>query len=207
MTKRPTPSGREPSGPEPDGALKNGKGAGIEQPDLFDFLQTMKDEIPPSAHPLDGGLPSSRLEVAGAEPGKDPEANLTPPRDAGTGSDQPGMEASKGLDPLPDPAACEAPAEMPSRILRKRGRPPGGRKPLPAAGPTKAARKPRADNPPAQERAFLSVQSVALRYDASVATIWRWLKTRGFPKPRKIGRLTRWALADLEAFDQAMSNA
>jgi predicted DNA-binding transcriptional regulator AlpA len=116
------------------------------------------------------------------------------------------MEASKGLDPLPDPASYQPPAQMPSRTLRKRGRPPGGRKPLPAAGPAKAARKPRADSPPAQERAFLSVQSVALRYDASVATIWRWPKTRGFPKPRKIGRLTRWALADLEAFDQAMSN-
>ncbi|MCZ8186197.1 MAG: helix-turn-helix domain-containing protein [Beijerinckiaceae bacterium] len=116
------------------------------------------------------------------------------------------MEASKDLDPLPDPASYEPLAQMPSRTLRKRGRPPGGQKPVPASGPGRAARKPRADSPPAQERAFLSVENVALRYDVSRATIWRWLKTRGFPKPRKIGRLTRWALADLEAFDQAMSN-
>lgn len=210
MAKRMTGSGQKPSRPMRGGAQSKGEGLDIEHPDLFDVLQVTPGDIPPSAHLLDRGLPSDRDDAAAADAATDAEAHKTPAPDTPAfvvaGSDQP--ETMNGCDPvpMPNPTSSEAAAEMPSRTSRKRGRPPGGRKPIPTAGPARAAPKPRADSPPAQERAFLSVQSVALRYDASVATIWRWPKTRGFPKPRKIGRLTRWALADLEAFDQAMSS-
>ena len=52
---------------------------------------------------------------------------------------------------------------------------------------------------------YLSVHKVALRYDVSVATIWRWVKGGRFPKPRKIaGSMTRWAVPDLDAYDRAL---
>lgn len=99
------------------------------------------------------------------------------------------------------------------KLRHKRGKPPTESK----IEPTTAKGASRAEPPgqttvnhtqraiPADPRLYLSVQRVARRYDVSVATIWRWVKAGEFPKPRKIaGRITRWAVADLEAYDRAM---
>ncbi len=52
------------------------------------------------------------------------------------------------------------------------------------------------------ETKFLSVQRVARRYDASVASIWRWVSAGRFPAPRKLtSGTTRWSVADLEAYE------
>lgn len=45
---------------------------------------------------------------------------------------------------------------------------------------------------------YLSVKSVAERYDVSRPTIWRWVSVGRFPAPIKLGEnTTRWRLADL----------
>jgi prophage regulatory protein len=53
---------------------------------------------------------------------------------------------------------------------------------------------------------FLSDKDVAHRYSLSRSTIWRWLKTNpNFPKPvRPSNGATRWRVADLDAFDDAL---
>jgi prophage regulatory protein len=49
---------------------------------------------------------------------------------------------------------------------------------------------------------FLRDTAVAIRYDISRSTIWRWVKEDRFPKPIKLGPAsTRWRIADLEAWD------
>lgn len=208
MVNRMTGSWVKPSRPPRDGSQSNGVKLHPEQPDLFGMLPAIGGETTPSTQPRDGGLLIDRQAVARANRATDTEAHRPPALDSGTGSEKPGTGDSTDLNPMPDYATSVVPAQTTPRILPKRGRPTGGRKPISksAMGSDKPTRKQAAENTPTQERVFLSVHSVALRYDASVATIWRWPKTRGFPKPRKIGRLTRWALADLEAFDQAKSN-
>ncbi len=53
---------------------------------------------------------------------------------------------------------------------------------------------------------FLSIRSVARRYEVSPATIWRWVSRGQFPKPRKLAAgTTRWAIADLEAFERTLA--
>ena len=51
---------------------------------------------------------------------------------------------------------------------------------------------------------YLSVRNVALRYDCSVPTIWRWVGQRtGFPSPVRLSPgCTRWRLSDLLGFEQ-----
>lgn len=59
---------------------------------------------------------------------------------------------------------------------------------------------------PSEPPHFLNVQNVAHRYDVSVATIWRAVADGSFPKPRKIIRnVSRWAVADLDAYDRAVA--
>jgi predicted DNA-binding transcriptional regulator AlpA len=49
--------------------------------------------------------------------------------------------------------------------------------------------------------AYLSVKSLANRYELSVPTIWRFLRDGLIPKPLKIGGSTRWLLDDLIKFE------
>lgn len=52
---------------------------------------------------------------------------------------------------------------------------------------------------------YLSVKHVARRYDASVASIWRWVGTGKLPPPRKLTPgATRWFIGDLEAFEATL---
>lgn len=75
----------------------------------------------------------------------------------------------------------------------------------PAGSPRQAIVDRAQKSVPADAPLYLSVEKVARRYDVSISTIWRWVKAGEFPKPRKIaGRITRWAVADLEAYDRAM---
>jgi predicted DNA-binding transcriptional regulator AlpA len=49
---------------------------------------------------------------------------------------------------------------------------------------------------------YISVKQVAARYGIDTATVWRWCKADAFPQPIRLGlRVTRWAIADLEAHD------
>ncbi|MCL3882995.1 helix-turn-helix domain-containing protein [Marivita sp. GX14005] len=49
---------------------------------------------------------------------------------------------------------------------------------------------------------YLSVEQVALRYNVSKDTIWRWRREGDFPKPVKLGgKTSRWRLADIEAWE------
>jgi prophage regulatory protein len=49
------------------------------------------------------------------------------------------------------------------------------------------------------ETPFLRDIEVAIRYDISRSTIWRWLKEGKFPRPVKLGAAsTRWLISDLE---------
>jgi predicted DNA-binding transcriptional regulator AlpA len=96
-------------------------------------------------------------------------------------------------------------------LKRKRGRLAGKRNQQldRAFLPAKPARQPlreKGSKPLDSEAAplYLSVRSVARRYDVSEATIWRWVASGRFPSPRKLAAgTTRWAIGDLEAFERA----
>lgn len=54
---------------------------------------------------------------------------------------------------------------------------------------------------------YLSLPQVAARYSCSRATVYRLIQTRKMPPPSKIGRLSRWALSDLEAWECGLPKA
>ena len=60
-----------------------------------------------------------------------------------------------------------------------------------------------------ESECYLSVRSVADRYETSPATIWRWAKQRpDFPKPIRIANGTsRWRLSELIAFEASCSGS
>lgn len=52
---------------------------------------------------------------------------------------------------------------------------------------------------------WLRVRQVADYFSVSPATIWRWLETRDFPKPVKIGpRVTAWRVSDVAAYGDSL---
>jgi predicted DNA-binding transcriptional regulator AlpA len=51
-------------------------------------------------------------------------------------------------------------------------------------------------------REYLSAQSVAIRYEVSSATVWRWAQANQLPKPLKINGSTRWKLSELEEWEK-----
>ncbi|HEC58758.1 hypothetical protein LCGC14_2674970 [marine sediment metagenome] len=48
---------------------------------------------------------------------------------------------------------------------------------------------------------YLSVDSVAKRFEVSKATIWRWTQCQQLPKPVKLNGSTRWKLSDIEGWE------
>ena len=48
---------------------------------------------------------------------------------------------------------------------------------------------------------FVSVGTVARRYEVSNATVWRWSQNNQIPKPVKINGSTRWRLSELEQWE------
>lgn len=56
---------------------------------------------------------------------------------------------------------------------------------------------------------YLKDTQVAARYEASRATVWRWLKNDpSFPRPVSLSSgCTRWKLEDLEAWERGKSSA
>lgn len=56
---------------------------------------------------------------------------------------------------------------------------------------------------------FLTGPQVQARYHKSHVSIWRWVNDNslGFPKPIKINRLNYWKLSELEAWEEAQSDA
>jgi prophage regulatory protein len=108
--------------------------------------------------------------------------------------------------PKPEGAASvnEAPGKAPrTKLQRKSAR--LGAKPVQSAVKLRQRGGPDARSyAPVEPPVFLSVESVAHRYDVSVATIWRAVADGSFPQPRKIIRnASRWAVADLDAHDRA----
>lgn len=57
---------------------------------------------------------------------------------------------------------------------------------------------------PRQHR-YLSVKSVAQRFDVSVNTIWRWARNGEFPAPVKFSGTTRWKEMDLIDYEERTS--
>lgn len=57
------------------------------------------------------------------------------------------------------------------------------------------------------EPRYLTDRELRTRYSVHRATIWRWIKTRGFPESVKLGGCTRWRLADVEAWEQGQGVA
>jgi predicted DNA-binding transcriptional regulator AlpA len=52
---------------------------------------------------------------------------------------------------------------------------------------------------------YLSVKSVAHRYDIAISTVWLRVNQGKLPKPVKLhGTSTRWKLEDLESLEQQM---
>lgn len=69
-----------------------------------------------------------------------------------------------------------------------------------------AKTKPQTTPKPGNE--FLSAEQVSHRYGVHRASIYRWAKDSTFPAPIKLGpNVTRWALADLEAWEQSQKEA
>ncbi|PCF95278.1 helix-turn-helix transcriptional regulator [Vreelandella nigrificans] len=57
-------------------------------------------------------------------------------------------------------------------------------------------------------KVWLTVKSLANRFDTHPSTIYRWAQQGRFPKPVKLGEnLTRWALSDVEAWEQSQREA
>lgn len=53
---------------------------------------------------------------------------------------------------------------------------------------------------------FLRDIEVAIRYNISRSTVWRWVKANQFPKPIKFGLAsTRWRIKDLESWEQTQT--
>lgn len=53
---------------------------------------------------------------------------------------------------------------------------------------------------------FFRDTEVAIRYNISRPTIWRWVKQGKFPKPFKLGEGTsRWKLSELEVWEQSQA--
>ena len=52
-----------------------------------------------------------------------------------------------------------------------------------------------------QTRKYLSVHSVAARYDCHPSSVWRWAAQGKFPYPVKIGGMTRWLEAEVDEHD------
>lgn len=50
------------------------------------------------------------------------------------------------------------------------------------------------------QKQLLDVQDVKAYTGLSVTTIYKYVKQGIFPQPKKIGRSTRWRLADVQAF-------
>ena len=49
---------------------------------------------------------------------------------------------------------------------------------------------------------YLPDVEVAVRYNISRSTVWRWVKEGKFPKPVKLGEAaTRWRICDLQAWE------
>ena len=64
-------------------------------------------------------------------------------------------------------------------------------------------------NPPGDEFRLLSVRQVAELFDAGQSTILEWVRKGRyeFPKPIKVGRLTRWRSDELQAWIEARQRA
>ena len=46
---------------------------------------------------------------------------------------------------------------------------------------------------------LISVRDTAAAYGCSVATVWRRVADQSIPQPVKIGGMTRWSLAEINA--------
>ncbi|HAR34795.1 MAG TPA: AlpA family transcriptional regulator [Desulfobacter sp.] len=50
---------------------------------------------------------------------------------------------------------------------------------------------------------YYSDTQLAKRYETHRTTIWRWVKTSGFPKPIKLSKgCSRWDIEEVEAWER-----
>lgn len=54
---------------------------------------------------------------------------------------------------------------------------------------------------PHQTSKYLTVSAVAERYACHPSSVWRWVAQKQFPQPIRIGGITRWLEAEIEAHD------
>lgn len=53
---------------------------------------------------------------------------------------------------------------------------------------------------------YLSVYSIADRYGCHPSSVWRWVAQDKFPRPIKVGGITRWIEAEVEAHERAAAD-
>jgi predicted DNA-binding transcriptional regulator AlpA len=170
--------------------------------DLFS-LSLHDDQAFREVRPEGVGKPVSH-SVSGPELEQDPPQQSSS-AEAASQSDAAAVLQSDGATSGVDQEARPASAGM-SRDSSTRPSPPpkrGGRKKRETAPPIPA---PLRCDPTSPVR-FLNVHGVAARYGVSVPTIWRWLKNgMGLPAPIHLSNgTTRWRIADLDAFDDALA--
>ena len=55
---------------------------------------------------------------------------------------------------------------------------------------------------------FVSVRSLAARYETAVNTVWRWVREGRYPKPIKLGpAMTRWRLDEVIQWERRQGRA
>ena len=52
---------------------------------------------------------------------------------------------------------------------------------------------------------YLTVDQVAVHFNVSTDTIWRWKRSGQFPKAIRVGRgTTRWRIEDIESYESSL---
>lgn len=58
------------------------------------------------------------------------------------------------------------------------------------------------------QSAYVTDAALAAHFGVTRATIWKWVTRNGFPAPVKLSpQMTRWKLADVEAWEAAQASA
>lgn len=53
---------------------------------------------------------------------------------------------------------------------------------------------------------FLTAVEIAARYSVRRETLYKWIKSQGFPRPKKFGSASRWKLSELSKWENSRSD-
>lgn len=184
----------------------------LSQPDLFGRKVAGMDDVERRDEVVTGTsveAGASRFEDEVAAPEDGGQTELRDAVDApDSGTRRRSRAGASGPGTTKSSAKVASAGGEAARGDRGNGRPPRAKARLARdeGAPTKAAAH-AGGGSGREDTRYFSVQRVARRYDTSVSTIWRWVKSERFPAPQKIAAgTTRWFIADLEAFDANLRN-